>query len=932
MSAKTVRPGRFKPKCPKCGGIFLLEVSDTQPPTFRTALPPAEAKPVPADEVTEASLPSPAGEVTEASLPGSAASFDATVAPEQGSAIGNADFSVSPSAIGAAAPSGVDTDATLALDQTQPPPNYGAMEETEAGDPSVAAGKQQDVAPSGAMPSQLGGYQILKELGRGGMGAVYLARQMSLDRPVALKVMNPQWAKNPNFLVRFTREAYAAAQLLHHNVVQVYDIGEEAGVHYFSMEFVEGQSLGDLVKKEGKLSPELAAGYILQAARGLKYAHDRGMIHRDIKPDNLMLNTQGVVKVADLGLVRTPGMVEEKPGQEVAPLEVPAAQESTGRSLSSLSGVTLAGQAMGTPSYMAPEQARDATAVDGRADIYSLGCTLFVLATGQPVYKGKTAMEIMTRHATEPVPRPEAVESTIPRALGDIITKMIAKKPDQRYQAMEEVIAVLEDFLGLQAAKASATEQHLRVLENGARAFHASPLARVRGLVLLGIFGGCLALFALLMLTSWWKMGTFFLALGGSTALAYFLVRGSAERGYLFTRVRDFLLGSSWLDWLKMAGITLVAVLGLFLLGLLPYWLVAIPLGIGLAFGLHLGLDKRINMSRKQTIDKVEHMLKTLRLRGLSEEALQDFVSQYAGDHWEEFFEALFGYEAKRDARARFTGKPRPTFAAWREPIVAWIDRVQKARQEARERAHLQRVEQKNLEAQGLSAGEAKARAEQVAQALVAAAAEIKQAEPVAAPEEVTVVAQPGQAAPGQPTAKKTPPRRVNLQELIEVVDQPRPTKAAVSLNIGRLLAAPFGGGPRVLLGCALLLLAGFWVWQNNLLPDQSQLENSRSWVQMYAQAKQVTGKVALPIPAPAPVNQMVFSIGALVAGVLMIVSALWFSWKIGLLQYIATAVLLYGPVSGYMPQTLMGLDAIDLSLIAGAAVSLVGFVFGRDT
>src|SRR5262249_5867107 len=207
-------------------------------------------------------------------------------------------------------------------------------------DATSAPGSSGDVAAEDeVLPPTLGNYQILRQLGRGGMGAVYLARQVSLDRPVALKVMNPQWAKDPAFLVRFTREAYAAAQLVHHNVVQVYDIGAERNINYFSMEFVAGQSLADLVKSKGKLPAEEAAGYVLQAARGLKFAHERGMIHRDIKPDNLMLNEQGVVKVADLGLVRTPGMEEESPGA------APPGKLSPGRSLSSLSGVTMAGQA-----------------------------------------------------------------------------------------------------------------------------------------------------------------------------------------------------------------------------------------------------------------------------------------------------------------------------------------------------------------------------------------------------------------------------------------------------------------------------------------------------------------------------------------------------------------------------------------------------------
>jgi serine/threonine protein kinase len=715
MTPKAVKPGRFKPKCAKCGTTFQLVVGDGPNPEMKATPLPGEA---PAPKTI-------------------APAVDATVAPHEGSAVANAEFSVAASAV--KPPPAGGGDLTMALEQTAGPRDQPNLEATEVG--------EAPAAPAG-VPAQLGGYQIIKELGRGGMGAVYLARQVSLDRLVALKVMNAQWASNPNFLVRFVREAYAAAQLVHHNVVQVYDIGAERGLNYFSMEYVEGRSLGDILKTEGKMTPEAAAGYILQAARGLKFAHDRGMIHRDIKPDNLMLNTQGVVKVADLGLVRTPGM-EEKPGQDAAPVAVPAALEPSGRSLSSLSGVTLAGQAMGTPAYMAPEQSRDATSVDPRADIYSLGCTLYVMITGRPVFEGKTAMEVMTKHASDPVTRPEAVVRDIPRAMGDVVLKMVAKKPDDRYQSMGEVIKALEDFLGLQAGKATTTEQHLRVLESGVKAFNASSLASVRSLSLLGFFGGCLLLFVLMMFTRWWAYGTFFLALAGSTGVSYFLVRGATERGYLFRKVRDAILSSSWLDLLKLAGAALALVLVLFFMGLLGIWLIAVALGVGIAFGLHLGLDKRITAERAESLEKVERMLKTLRLRGLSEEALQEFVGQYAGDRWEEFFEALFGYEAKLAARARWAGKPRSKFAAWREPVVAWIDALQKRRQEAKERAHLQTIEQKNLEAQGVSAGEAKARAEQAAEAMVAKAAEIKQAVPVA---EATVA--PEQAEATVPVVK----------------------------------------------------------------------------------------------------------------------------------------------------------------------------------
>jgi predicted esterase YcpF (UPF0227 family) len=141
----------------------------------------------------------------------------------------------------------------------------------------------------------IGGYHIAQKLGAGGMGAVYLAKQISLDRNVALKVLDPVLANDPQFVARFTREAYAAAQLAHHNVVQIHDIGAERDLHFFSMEFVEGMTLSRMVDDHGKVDAEQAVGLVLQAARGLKYAHDHGLIHRDIKPENLMLNDSGIV-------------------------------------------------------------------------------------------------------------------------------------------------------------------------------------------------------------------------------------------------------------------------------------------------------------------------------------------------------------------------------------------------------------------------------------------------------------------------------------------------------------------------------------------------------------------------------------------------------------------------------------------------------------
>ena len=196
-------------------------------------------------------------------------------------------------------------------------------------------------------PNAIPGYRIDGVIGTGGMGTVYVARQLSLDRPVALKVMSNAWASDPVFAARFVREAYAAAQLGNPNVVQIFDIGEHGGARYFSMEDVAGQCLADVIRTDGPLDVETAVGYALQAARGLKHAHDRGIIHRDVKPDNLLLDAHGVVKVADLGLVKTPDLTalqdrlcdSTESGLHTIPPD--------------MTGVRMA---LGTPAFMAPEQ------------------------------------------------------------------------------------------------------------------------------------------------------------------------------------------------------------------------------------------------------------------------------------------------------------------------------------------------------------------------------------------------------------------------------------------------------------------------------------------------------------------------------------------------------------------------------------------------
>ena len=266
----------------------------------------------------------------------------------------------------------------------------------------------------------LGNYVILDKLGQGGMGVVYKARHRRMGRLVALKVLSPQVTKSRTAVARFHTEVRAAARLNHPNIVTAYDADESSDRHFLVLEYVAGTDLAARVRKHGPLPVEQAVECVLKIARGLEYAHARGIVHRDIKPSNLLLGVGGSVKILDMGLARI-----ESSSSRREPL-------------------TRAGQIMGTVDYMAPEQAFDASAVDFRSDIYSLGATLWYLLTGRTMYQGNNAIQILMAHQARPIPSLCEACSDVTGALEAIFVRMVAKKPDERFSSMTEVIAALE--------------------------------------------------------------------------------------------------------------------------------------------------------------------------------------------------------------------------------------------------------------------------------------------------------------------------------------------------------------------------------------------------------------------------------------------------------------------------------------------------------
>lgn len=273
----------------------------------------------------------------------------------------------------------------------------------------------------------LGNYVILDEIGSGGMGKVYRARHRRMNRIVAVKVLSEKAIQSAAAVARFHREVEAAARLSHPNIVAAYDADEADGCHYLVMEYIDGKDLEQQVKAEGLYAPEAALEVLKQAATALAYAHDQGVIHRDIKPGNILVDSSGVVRILDMGLA----------SQSDDSLQLPD---------SSLTRLTQAGTLLGTVDFMSPEQAIDAREIDQTSDIYSLGCTFYYILTQEFVYPGDTPMERLIAHREAALPSLSSVRDDIPTQFDVLLHRMIAKKPSERYASAHDLLEAIEGW------------------------------------------------------------------------------------------------------------------------------------------------------------------------------------------------------------------------------------------------------------------------------------------------------------------------------------------------------------------------------------------------------------------------------------------------------------------------------------------------------
>jgi serine/threonine protein kinase len=289
--------------------------------------------------------------------------------------------------------------------------------DVESAEPAEQEAEFQE--PEDGQPFQLGHFRLEKRLG-GVMGVVYGGVDEQNGIPVALKVLPKHLTHDKAFVDRFKREVRATGSLQHPNIVNIYDAGVENGVFYLAMEFVDGETLNQRLRHDGKLSEALSLYIGREVAKGLAHAHSRGILHRDVKPENIMLAKAGAVKLADLGLAKF---------------------------LEDSQRITAEGIAVGTPHYISPEQARALKETDHRTDLYSLGATLFHIITGRLPYEGDNGAEVMKRHVFEATPDPRSVKPDITPGIADLIIKLMAKNPSQRVQTAAELATIIDTLM-----------------------------------------------------------------------------------------------------------------------------------------------------------------------------------------------------------------------------------------------------------------------------------------------------------------------------------------------------------------------------------------------------------------------------------------------------------------------------------------------------
>ncbi|TWU51071.1 Serine/threonine-protein kinase StkP [Rubripirellula tenax] len=894
LSLSRPKAGNYKPTCKHCQQKFRLKVTADDPPKvgvgrIKKAATVEQTIVQDVDATIESSSRKKVESTVVQSNAADATAVDATV--DEGSTGAGSLASVGQTA--ATMASGVQS-----LKSADSPI-------VRSGGSSSAKSDPKDSSISD-MPTKLGGYRIVKLLGRGAMGAVYEAKQVSLDRQVALKTIRDRLIGNPSSLARFVREAYAAAQLTHHNVVQIYDFGEDDGRHYFSMEWVRGGPLDDVVRQKGSLDPKIAAGYALQASRGLQFAHRHGMVHRDVKPANLLLSDDGVIKVADLGLVKIPDQADIESTGGI----------TTSAGISSGTEVTMQGTAVGTPAYMAPEQTVDAANVDHRADIYSLGCTLFYLLTGRPPFDGSVASEVMHQHAHQIAPDVTDINARVPRPLADIVKRSIAKRPADRYPSLVEFISDLESYLGLsQAGEFSPTSGQADRWEQIVGSYSkATALEKLQTpLLLAAIIGGLLLTLVTLGLgLSWWLTGPAIIITAIATPLAM-----SGNQSAVVGRMRSWFGTLSIIDW---ASAVLGAVLFLIVVvfaGMWPGVIVGAIVGGFIGAAYQIGLVVPTNKRAADPLQDAQRFVRDLRINGADESGLRSFAARYAGGKWQALFERLFGYDSLLEMRLALAKDPSFDGSiggnSIRDRVCANLATRTVANRQPDLQKRLAKVERLGLESEGMSAAEAEDRSWAMAQAIMK-----------------------GSQAVAAGTGDAEAAAQAKRDQMKAMLAEARSGKFKIKRDKLAPLRFALGGPTRLIAGCGLLAIFAIWGNHQGLFDSIKDIETlkqigsgSADFDQLGSAVRDAAVNANQSDDKTTMVGGGVSPWSVAVAGLLMAMSAFVSGWRMSIPAAIATVVILFGPSLG-IPGVGDGIPAWAIAAAAGVVIYIPGILFGE--
>ena len=793
------------------------------------------------------------------------------------------------------------------------------------------------------VPRLLDGHLVLSLLGHGPRGKTLLARPLSLGSLVVLKLISADRARDAIFVERHLREALAASRLSSPHLTRIVEIGRDGRSVYTATEYVPGATLAEELARRGRVEPRLAASWILQAARGLADAHAQGIWHRDVKPENLRLDRDGLVVVDDLGLETTPSLAAAESRLDQADRKGPAGRASTASRDAAPSSPRVERAAVGTPTYMAPEQARDALVIDGRADVYSLGCVFYALVTGRPPYAKPTASELIAGHQDEAMIPPREFVPNIPPAIANVIEAMTRKAPEERLPSMAAVIEALEDCLGPRTGAAEAEERAYREAIREASAWiNDAPEALLRRRILLGAGGAWLALLLLLVLLGAHRPAFVVAGFGALVGAALGFTSKSFQPTGLLDSTRELLLGGGLRSWL-VVGVGVVLLLGL----VVSWGLFGVALFLSVCVGALLGafhyyVERPCAKLLDEAASHVSDALRRLRRVGHDERLARWMLAAEAGPGWEPLFAAVFGeraLEAERLQSARDASiLDRLSWRGWTERLVSTLLDL---RRDARLRRLFQEAEEARLEAEGLNLMTARRRSWRISKAIVHAAAEWRDEQ---------LALQAAGASSGSATGPTLPQR---LREAVEtpenILEQRESHPGPIRRRLEALSTLAFGRATRAALGAAML--AGLALWSHNhQVVTASQVGEAAAEVGRVARQAAENAdptrlqeiQVDIPVErskffqplnvpgAPQPLRSIpAANLGA--AGLLLLIASLFPSRAVGFISLLAAAVTLLGHSWGWTGSWLGGrFDAPTQAMLAGTLILAVGIAAFR--